>query len=98
MTECTGMRMIVATAAAGALIVGSAVGAVAAPGKGKPAKKTGNIQISKVDIKRHSPINVDSVATARNLKLSVTLRDTDPSASVTNVTVTLAQFDNKSST
>jgi hypothetical protein len=91
------MRTVLAAAAAGALILGSAAGAMAAPAtKGKPVKDP-YVKIQTIDLHRHSPINVDSVSTARDLKFSVVIRDKDSTATVTKVTVTLAQYDAKSS-
>lgn len=92
-THLRGLRPVLATVAAGALILGTAGAASAAPKAKTP--KPGAVTISKVDIKRHSPINVESLDTARDLKVKITLRDTDPTATVTGATVSFAQYDKK---
>jgi hypothetical protein len=66
------MRTVLAAAAAGALIMGSAAGAMAAP-KEKPAPTP---KIQSVSIHGHSPINVFNVDSAREIKLRATLRYT----------------------
>jgi hypothetical protein len=69
-TTKTGMRTVVAAAAAGALILGSASGAIAAP-KNKPASEP---RVQSVSIHGHSPVNVWSVDSAREIKLRATVR------------------------
>jgi hypothetical protein len=64
------MRTVLAAAAAGALLLGSAGGAMAAP-KDKPAPMP---KIQSVSIHGHSPVNVFSVESAREIKLRATLR------------------------
>ena len=64
------MRTVLAAAAAGALIMGSAAGAMAAP-EDKPAPKP---QIQSVSIHGHSPVNVWSVDSAREIQLRATVR------------------------
>jgi hypothetical protein len=93
------MRTVLAAAAAGALIIGSAAGAMAAPSKGKPAPKS-TFQLSSIDIKGHSPINVNPAATTRALVVRSTVRDTNKAAvpNVVTMTVTVAQYDKKRGT
>jgi hypothetical protein len=80
-TPKTGMRTLLAAVAAGALVLGSAAGVSAAPGKGK-GPKAPKPQLQVVNIKGHSPVNVFDVATddgngmsLRALTLRATVRD-----------------------
>jgi hypothetical protein len=102
-TNRTGMRTFLAAAAAGALIMGSAAGAMATP-KDKPADKPGYVQLTKVDFHRHSPVNVytnladpTKSAVTRDLVLRATVRDTAKAtgADPTSVKVTVAQYTKK---
>jgi hypothetical protein len=92
------MRTVLAAAAAGALLLGSAAGATAAP-KDKSAPKS-TFQLSSIDIKGHSPINVNPAATTRALVIRSTVRDTNKAATPNVVTmkVTVAQYDKKRGT
>jgi hypothetical protein len=97
----TGMRTVLAAAAAGALILGSAAGATATPSKGKPEAKAGYLQATKVDFHRHSPVNVFGVttpdiaddATSRDVKVRATVRDTSKTVDPTSVKVTVSQYE-----
>lgn len=93
------MRSVLAAAAAGALVVGSAAGVMAAPGKGKgkPPAKAGYLQVTKVDFHRHSPVNVFGTAVTRDLAVRATVRDRAKAegADPTSVTVTVAQYTKK---
>ena len=76
-TNRTGMRTVLAAAAAGALIMGSAAGAMAGPGAKGPRPRR-NV---KCDIHRHSPINFWDISgtptdSVRTLKLRATVKDT----------------------
>ena len=67
-TNRTGMRTVLAAAAAGALIMGSAAGAMAAPASDKPAPQA-TVKLQSVSINGHSPINVSTRdAQARAIK------------------------------
>ena len=101
-TPKTGMRTVLAAAAAGALVLGSAAGVSAHPGKGK-GPKTPKPQLQVVNIKGHSPLNVFDITTddgtgmsLRALTLRATVRDrvkpVDPAATVQ---VTLDAFSKK---
>jgi hypothetical protein len=84
------MRTVLAATAAGALILGSAAGAMAAD----PAPVVTPppvVKIQKVDIVRHSPINVEK---ARKLKVRMTVR-TSTLTPINAATVTLEQFTKK---
>ena len=97
-THKTGMRTVLAAAAVGALVLGSAGGVVADPGKAKgPKAKSGYVKVTKVDIRKHKKINLDDVY--GDLKLRVKVRDTTgvtPDAA-TDPGVTLALFESKRS-
>ena len=85
-----GVRGLLASAAAGALLLGSA-GIAAADTALVATSPAPVVKVQKVDIHRHSPVNLD-----RNgkIKLRLTVRATDP-ASVTAATVTLGQYLNR---
>jgi hypothetical protein len=89
------MRTVLAAAAAGALIMGSAAGAIAddATTTTPTVAPAPVVKIQTVDIHRHSPINVDK---ARSLKVRMTVR-TSPSETplVTSASVTLHQYTKK---
>jgi hypothetical protein len=85
------MRTVLAAAAAGALIIGSAAGAIADETPA-PAPVSPVVKIQKVDIHRHSPINVDK---ARDLKVRMTIRTPDKTP-ITAATITLAEYAKKS--
>lgn len=70
-TTRTGMRTVLATVAAAALIMGSAAGAMAAPTERKTVP---DAKIHSVTIHGHSPVNVFSVDTARAIKVRATVR------------------------
>jgi hypothetical protein len=89
----TGTRTVLAAAAAGALILGSAGGSVAAPDKAQGPKdpKPGFVKITKVDIHKHKKINLDEPY--GDLMLRVKVRDTtgteNPDPYVEGVTLAL---------
>jgi len=86
------MRTVLAAAAAGALIIGSAAGAMADENPAPAVAPAPVVKIQKVDIHRHSPINVDK---ARNLKVRMTVRTPGKAPVITAASVTLAQFTKK---
>ncbi len=97
------MRSIVASAAAGALILGSAAGAaIAKPDKAKGPKdeKPAVVWLKKVDIKRHSPLDISESNTGLTLKVAARVKDRKNVLNTTQtpdaaVDVTLALFDKK---
>ncbi len=91
-TLSTGTRTVLATAAAAALVLGSAGGALAHPGKAKKSGKQEYMQLRTVDA-HNGFINVNPKAKHRDLKLKANVRDTVRAADPTSVTVTLAHFD-----
>ena len=95
-TTTNAMRSVLAAAAAGALVIGSATGAMATgkPNRGHhhPHGQAAYLQLTKVDIHRHSPINVNAAAVTRDLKVRATVRDTDKVNNPTSVTVVLASY------
>lgn len=96
-TTKNGMRSVLAAAAAGALVIGSASGAMATPNHGHHVAKgqAAYMQLTKVDIHRHSPINVNAAAVTRDLKVRATVRDTDKVNDPASVTVVLASYDKR---
>ena len=93
MNTSTSMRTILAAAAAGALVLGSTAGvATAKPSKPAPAPK-----IQSVSIHDHSPINVFSVDSAREIQVRATVRYTKGQVPVAAPvsTVTLAAYAKK---
>lgn len=82
-----GTRTILATVAAGTLVLGTA-GAVSAAGSPQ-GPKDGNVKVTKVDIKRHKKINLTDPY--GDLKLRVKVRDTAMAADgeVTGLSVAL---------
>ena len=97
-TTKQGMRSLLAVAASGALILGSAAGTMAAPHGGKSAEakaKNSYVQLRSVDIHQHNPINVFSTATTRDLKLRAAVRDTAADGQVATVTISVAQYTKK---
>jgi hypothetical protein len=97
MNTSTSMRTILAAAAAGALVLGSAAGVASAKPSTPKGPKAGYLQVTKVDFHRHSPANVFANATTRDLQLRATVRDTARAegADPTSVTVTVAQYTKK---
>jgi hypothetical protein len=91
------MRTVLAAAAAGALVIGSASGAAIA----KPAKKQAAVpRIQSVSIWGHSPVNVHTIDSAREIKVRATVRyakDEAPQSAATSPTasVTLAAYAKK---
>ena len=96
------MRTVLAAAAAGALILGSAAGAIATPnghhGKHDAIGHAPYMQLTRVDIHRHSPINVNTAAKPRDLKVRATVRDTDKVNDPASVTVVLSSYDKRHGT
>lgn len=91
-----GIRTLLASAAAGALVIGSASGALAHPVKPKAPAKPGTIALRTVDIHRHAPINIAGPETQK-VKLRANVWDTDKSKDAV-VTVVLAQYDKRRGT
>jgi hypothetical protein len=91
------MRTVLAAAAAGALIIGSAAGAAVAKPSSTP-KST--LQLTSIDIKGHTAVNVNTNATTRPLVVRATVRDTNKAVvpNVSSMEVTLAQYDKKRGT
>lgn len=92
MNTHTATRALLATVTAGALALGSAAGAIAAPVKGKPVSNREFIALRTVDIHRHSPVNVYSDAVARGITLRANVWDTVKTADPQTVTITLAHY------
>jgi hypothetical protein len=97
------LRSTLAAATAGALVLGSAAGAVAAPGKGK-GPKTPKPSLTVVNIKGHAPLNVFDIVddangvSLRDLKLRATVRDkakTSVDPAQDTVTITLDAYSKK---
>jgi hypothetical protein len=86
-----GMRSVVAAAAAGALVLGSAGAAIAAPKA--PKSPNGYMQVRMVNV-HNGPVNVFSADTARKVKVQANVWDTAAGAP-TSLTVTIAQYDAK---
>jgi hypothetical protein len=94
----TGMRTVLAAAAAGALLLGSAGGAMAHPTKSdKTHGPAGYIQLRMADV-HNGFINVNPNAKHRDLKVKANVRDTDKINNPDGVKLTLAQFDMKGGT
>jgi hypothetical protein len=91
-----GMRTLLASAAAGALVIGSASGALAHPAKPKAPAKPGTIALRTVDIHRHAPINIAGPETQK-VKLRANVWDTNKDKDTT-VTILLAQYDKRRGT
>ena len=99
-TNRIGVKFLIAAATAGALIAGSAPGAMAAPPVAKPAKKTNpTVVLKSIDIKRHSEVNFYNVNPATDSPIKVTARFRDPSGKalggLSAFTVTLAEYSKK---
>lgn len=97
-TDKTGMRTVLAAAAAGALIMGSAAGAMAT-GKpdSKPAPQT-TVKLQSVSIKGHKTIDVVTTNPATLLAINVRATVWDPkdvAKSTETVTFTLAAYTKK---
>jgi hypothetical protein len=93
-TNRTGMRTVLAAAAAGALILGSAGGAMAAKPDTKPAPQT-TVKLQSVSIKGHKTIDV-GVLPAATVKLRATIWDpANKYTSTETVTLQLAAFTKK---
>lgn len=94
-------KLLVSSLAAGALVLGSATGAVAhgkAHPKPKPKPPAPYIQLTSVDVHRHSPVNVNAAAVTRSIHLRATVRDTVRTANPTSVSIVLAQYTKKRGT
>jgi len=94
------MKFLVAAATAGALVAGSAAGAMAAPLVAKPSKKAApTVVLKSVDLKRHSAINFANVNLATDSPIRVTARFKDSSGNGLNASstfeVTLAEYTRK---
>lgn len=93
-TTKTGMRSILAAAAAGALVLGSAAGVAVAKPAAKPAAKTGYMQVKMADV-HNGYVNVNPAATHRVTKLKANVWDSVKGQAPTSVTFTLTQYDAK---
>jgi hypothetical protein len=95
-TPKTGIRTILAAAAAGALVLGSAAGVSAAPKVPSPAQgpKAGSMQLRMVDV-HNGFINVNPAAKHRDLKLKANVWDSVKASNPTHVDIVLAQYDKK---
>ncbi len=94
-TNRAGMRTVLAAAAAGALLLGSAGGAVA---KGKPEAVPApqkNDRLVSVSIKGHSPIDLKTATPATAIKLRAKLWDPKKDSAATTVAVTLGVYTKK---
>jgi hypothetical protein len=96
-TPKTGMRTILAAAAAGALVLGSAAGVSAAPKVPSPANgpmvTTVPVKFQSVSIKGHKPIDLNGLPADAAIKLRAkSLGKKDPAASVE---VVLGVYDKK---
>ena len=79
-TNRIGVKFLIAAATAGALIAGSAPGAMAAPPVAKPGKKTTpTVVLKSVDIKGHSEVDFFDVNPTTDSPIKVTARFKDPS-------------------
>lgn len=88
----TAFRTVIVTAAASALVVGSAAGVMAKPATPKKAAKP-TVVVKSVDIKRHSPINFLNTDSVRTLKVTARVKDSKKAlTNATTVKVTLAQY------
>ena len=97
-TNTNGMRTVLAAAAAGALLLGSAGGAVAHPGKSGKSHPAPNsiVKVQSVSIKGHKPIDLAKVDATTALTLRASVRD--PKNAVvagSTIAVTLGIFDKK---
>jgi hypothetical protein len=92
-TNRTGMRTVLAAAAAGALIMGSAAGAMAVPGH-KADPKTGYMQVKMVDV-HNGFVNIHPDAAHRLIKAKANVRDTVKTQTPDGLTFTLAQYSKK---
>lgn len=80
-------RTILATATAGALVIGSAAGAAAAKGKPEtPAQPRTAVTLTSIGIKGHAPIDLATVKPGASITLRASVRDAsrtvDPSQTV----------------
>ena len=96
------MRTVLAAAAAGALVLGSAGGAIADPGKAKGPKASASAEMTKlqnVNIKRHKKIDLADVKAENvtfNLRAKVRyMKKTEMTDTLSSFGVDLAFFDKK---
>ena len=101
-THKTGMRTVLAAAAAGALVLGSAGGAIAEPGKAKGPQASASAEMTKlqnVNIKRHKKIDLADVTETSALNLRAKVRYSEKvmwdAASVQELGMTLAVYTKK---
>lgn len=94
MNTKTAMRNVLAAAAAGALVLGSAGAATAGPGKGKKTGKAEYMQLRMVDV-HNGFLNVHPQAKHRDIKVKALVRDTVKGSDPTDVSVVLAHYDAK---
>jgi hypothetical protein len=85
------MRTVLAAAAAGALVLGSAGAATAGPGKAKKAGKQEYMQLRMVDV-HNGFLNVHPDAKHRDIKVKALVRDTVKASDPTDVSVVLAHY------
>ncbi len=94
-TNRIGVKFLIAAATAGALIAGSAPGAMAAPPVAKPGKKsTPTVVLKSVDIKGHSALDFYA-ATPPTLKVTARVKDAGRALKANALTVTLAEYTKK---
>ena len=94
-TNRIGVKFLIAAATAGALIAGSAPGAIAAPPVAKPGKKTTpTVVLKSVDIKGHSALDFYA-ATPPTLKVTARVKDAGRALKANALTVTLAEYTKK---
>jgi hypothetical protein len=92
------MRTVLVAAAAGALLLGSAGGAMAHPGKSHKSHPAPNsvVKLQSIGIKRHSPIDLAKVDATTALSLRASVRDPkNVVGPASTIAVTLGIFDKK---
>jgi hypothetical protein len=92
MTTTKHMRTVLAAAAAGALVLGSAGGAIAAPKA--PKASNGYMQVRMVNV-YNAPVNIALGTSARKVKIQANVWDSVRNAAPSSLTVDIAQYDAK---
>ena len=91
MNTRSALRSVLAAAAAGALVLGSAGAVTAHPGKAKGKAKQEYMQLRMVDV-HNGFLNVNPAAKHRDIKVKALVRDTVKASDPTDVSVVLAHY------